>query len=181
MCSSPRVRCVLVFRIYTAFHCFHLAPLVSRQHGASRRRKSRGGANPPSDINVSIRPSKHSFAEADTSVLNLRVRNVLVCGISLAFTYGPCLRVVASGALCGRLLKAFCRCPGDLRAARRRRFLLFFTVSYLRIKWFDIRWQFQRHRMAILCRCFLYPRTALRGDGFGVVRFSSAKHTFNYT
>ena len=31
--------------------------------------------------------------------------------------------------------------------------------------------------MAILCRCFLYPRTALRGDGFGVVRFSSAKHT----
>ena len=37
-------------------------------------------------------------------------------------------RVVASDALRGRLLKAFCRCPGSLRAARRRRFLLFFSV-----------------------------------------------------
>ena len=60
---------------------------------------------------------------------------MLVRGIPLLLQYGPCLRVVASDALRGRLLKAFCRCPGDLRASRRRRFLLFFTVSYLRIKW----------------------------------------------
>ena len=68
----------------------------------------------------------------------------LCAAFPLLLQYGPCLRVVASDALRGRLLTAFCRCPGDLRAARRRRFLLFFTVSYLRIKCFDIRWQFQR-------------------------------------
>ena len=76
--------------------------------------------------------------------MNLRVRNVLVRGFPLLLQYGPCLRVVACDALRGRLLKAFCRCPGNLRAARRRRFLLFFTVSYRLVKWFDIRWQFQR-------------------------------------
>ena len=45
--------------------------------------------------------------------------------------------VVARDALRGRLLKAFCRCPGSLGAARRLR--LFCFSKYLSItKWFDV-------------------------------------------
>ena len=112
--------------------------------GTSRRRKFRKASNPPSGINASIRPSQRPLPRRTRPFGTSECETCLCAAFPLLLQYGPCLRVVACDALCGRSLKAFCRCPGNLRASRRRRFLLFFTVSYRLVKWFDIRWQFQR-------------------------------------
>ena len=124
------------FSYLYSFHCFHLAPLVSRHVGQVAPESPERYQNPPA---ASTPASKAPQAPCRGGHVRFEPPSAeRACARHFfAFTCGRQMPVVACGALRGRLLKAFCRCPGDLRAARRLR--LFCFSKFLSIaKWFDV-------------------------------------------
>ena len=124
------------FSYLYSFHCFHLAPLVSRHMEIVATGSSERYQNPPatstSASGAPNTPCRGGHVRCEPpSAERACARHFF------AFTCGRQMPVVARDALCGRSLRAFCRCPGNLRAARRLRFFCFSKCLSI-AKWFDV-------------------------------------------